>query len=70
MNGLDENGKGVLSDDEKRAKTLSKFGLNPLRNYEDPGEAPVAGEYAPHYPEWNEKDFIIGNSIVDTYLKK
>ena len=30
MNGLDENGKGVLSDDEKRAKTLSKFGLNPL----------------------------------------
>ena len=53
MNGLDENGKGVLSDDEKRAKILSNFGLNPLYNYEDPGEAPAAGEYAPHYPEWN-----------------
>ena len=54
MNGLDENGKGVLSDDEKRAKTLSKFGLNPLRNYEDPGEAPVAGGYPSYYSEEND----------------
>jgi|LUMK01.1.fsa_nt_gb hypothetical protein len=54
MNGLDENGKEVLSDDEKRAAALSNFGLNPLHNYEDPGEAPAAGGYPIHNPVWDK----------------
>ena len=42
MNGLSPTGL-VVNEDEKRANTISKFGLNPLKSHEDSGEAPVAG---------------------------
>ena len=42
MNGLSTKGV-VINEDEKRAATISKFGLNPRISHELSGSAPMAG---------------------------
>jgi|TARA_Y100000310_G_scaffold245514_1_gene250494 hypothetical protein len=42
MNGLSPTGI-VVNEDEKRANTISKFGLNPRISHELSGNAPIAG---------------------------
>jgi|TARA_B110000263_G_scaffold203225_1_gene183162 hypothetical protein len=42
MNGLSTKGV-VVNEDEKRANTISRFGLNPLKSHEDGGKVSEAG---------------------------
>ena len=43
MNGLSPTGL-IVNEDEKRANTISTFGLNPHISHELSGSAPMAGE--------------------------